>query len=76
MLWRFISIGEEELDVGWSRRAYYIARLCQNGYIMPAIRERPGPVPPIPELAAPIRKALKRGKQNLHGKATPSRCGA
>jgi hypothetical protein len=73
MLCRFGSIGEEEFYVGRSRRAYYIARLCQNGYIVSAICERPSPVPSIPELAAPIRHALKGGKQDLHGKANPSR---
>jgi hypothetical protein len=76
MLWRFGSIDMEEFNVGRSRRAYYVARLGQNGYIVSAIRERPSPMPPIPKLTTPIRNALKGGKQDLHGKATPSRRGA
>jgi hypothetical protein len=61
-LCRFGRINVKKFDIWRGGRAYYVALLCQNGYVMSAIRERPCPMPPIPKLTALVGNTLVGGK--------------
>jgi hypothetical protein len=60
----FRNIDETEVYALWIRCKYVFLgmRRRQDGNIVAVLRERRGPVPPVPWLATPTRTALECGK--------------